>query len=78
LQGFWWIAALSVAVLAVIGIGIWAIVAANQTDDIDVATDLVDDWTTAWNDDDPEAVAAVFTEDGIFIGIEGETVTGHR
>jgi hypothetical protein len=72
----WLIAALTVLVLAMIGVGIWALIAANQTDDIDVATDLVDDWLAAWIVNDPEAVAAVFTEDGILIGSDGETATG--
>jgi hypothetical protein len=59
----WWIIGLTVLVVAVIGVGIWAVVAANQTSDIDVATDLVDDWIAGWNASDPEAIAAVFTED---------------
>jgi hypothetical protein len=72
----WWIVGLSVLALALIGIGIWAIIAANQTDDIDVATDLADEWNAAWNANDPEAVAAVFTEDGTFSGVSGETAIG--
>jgi ketosteroid isomerase-like protein len=71
----WWIVGLAVLVVAVIGVGIWAIVAANQTDDIDVATGLVDDWIAGWNANDPEAVAAVFTEDGTFGG-DDDAVTG--
>ena len=30
----WWIIGLTVLALAVIGVGVWAIIAANQTDDI--------------------------------------------
>jgi hypothetical protein len=56
----------TVLVLALIGVGIWAIVAANQTDDIDVATDLADEWIAGWNASDPEAIVAVFTEDGTY------------
>ncbi len=72
----WWIVGLTVLFLAVIGVGIWAIIAANQNDDIDVATDLADAWNTAWNANDPEAVAAVFTEDGTFYGVLEETAIG--
>ncbi len=35
--------------VVVIGAGVWAIVAANQTDDIDITTGLVDDWLAAVN-----------------------------
>jgi hypothetical protein len=60
----------------VIGVGIWAIIAANQTSDIDVATELADEWNAGWNASDPEAVVAVFTEDGTFSGVLGETAFG--
>ena len=72
----WWIVGLTVLALAVVGVGIWAIVAANQTDDIDVATDLVDDWIAGWNADDPEAIVAVFTEDGALIDSTGVSASG--
>jgi hypothetical protein len=70
------IAGSTVLALAMIGVGIWALIAANQTDDIDVATDLVDDWIAAWIVNDPEAVAAVFTEDGTYIGTDGDPAAG--
>ena len=72
----WLIAGSTVLALAMIGVGIWALIAANQTDDIDVATDLVDDWVAAWIVNDPEAVATLFTGDGTYIGSDGDTATG--
>jgi len=32
-----------------------------------VATELVDAWIRGWNDDDPEAISAVFADDGIYV-----------
>jgi hypothetical protein len=62
--------------VAVVGVGIWAIVAANQTNDIDIATQLMDDFNDGWNTNDPEAIAAVFTEDGTFIDAGGRSPSG--
>jgi hypothetical protein len=42
-----------------------------------VATQLLDDWNDGWNTNDPEAVAAVFTEDGTFIAPDGVSASGH-
>jgi hypothetical protein len=58
-----WIILAAVLAIVVAGAGFWAIVAANQTDDIDIATDLVDDWIAAINASDLEAYLAVFSED---------------
>lgn len=40
-------------------------------DDVAVASDLIDQWVAGWNDNDADAIAAVFTEDGTFIN-EGD------
>lgn len=58
-----WMVGVIVLAVALIGGGIWAIVEANQPDDIEVATDLIDDWIAGWNASDIEAIVAVFTED---------------
>ena len=63
----WLIVLVGVLVLATIGIGAWAIIEATGSDEITVATQLYDDWTTAWNGTDPEAVASLFTDDGVHI-----------
>ncbi|MEA2024091.1 MAG: SgcJ/EcaC family oxidoreductase [Actinomycetota bacterium] len=55
-----------VLVLALVVLGIWAIVQAVQPTEMEVATDLVDEWTVAWNANDPDAVAALFTEDVVY------------
>lgn len=58
--------AIAVGVVVVLVVAaIWAIVAATGTDEIDVATELADEWTAAWSGDDPESVAALYTEDGV-------------
>ena len=36
-------------------------------DDVAGASDLIDQWIAGWNDNDADAIAAVFTEDGTFI-----------
>ncbi len=48
----------------------------RQTVDIDVATDLLDDWIAAWSTNDAEVIVAVFTEDGTDIEPGGDTPTG--
>lgn len=58
--------AIAVGVVVVLVVAaIWAVVAATGTDEIDVATELADDLMAAWSGDDPEAVAALYTEDGV-------------
>jgi len=60
--------AIAVGVVVVLVVaGIWAVVAATGTDEIDVATELADDLGAAWSGDDPEAVAALYTEDGVHV-----------
>lgn len=56
-----------VLAVGVIGFGIWAIVQATGSDDIDVATEMADEWLAAWAGDDADAVAAMYTEDGTHV-----------
>ena len=43
-----------------------------------LATQLVDDWLAGWAAEDPDMVAAVFTDDGEYTNPTGtETFTGH-
>ena len=59
-------------VLAALSIG-----ACGSTDGLSIATQVADDWIAGWNADDPEAVAALFTEDGEYTNPTGtETFTG--
>jgi len=60
----WPIVVVTVA-LAAVAIGIWAIVAATQPDELEVATEVVDDWVAASEADDAEAVGALFTENAV-------------
>jgi len=61
------VGAIVVAAIAVIGLGIWATVAATQTDDRAAATEKADEFMTAWAGDDPAAVSALFVEDGVYV-----------
>jgi hypothetical protein len=40
-----------------------------------VATELADTWNQGWEDYDPEMVASVFTDDGVYIEADGTTWT---
>ena len=55
-----------VLVLILAGVGIWAVVAFMPSDDLDVATERVDEWLDGWNASDPDAIVAVFTEDAVY------------
>jgi len=66
-----WIAIAVVAVLAIAGIA-W-IVVSDGTSDIDTATELANTWAQGWEENDPEAVGSVLTDDGIYINF-GEVV----
>ena len=37
----------------------------SASDDLETATDLVKQWTAAWNNRDRDALAAIFTEDAV-------------
>lgn len=39
----------------------------SPDDSLRIATELVDAWTQGWNDDDAEAIASVFDDDGIYV-----------
>jgi hypothetical protein len=51
----------------------------TAADRLDVATELVDTWNQGWEDEDPELVVSVFTDDGVYIvrevGLAVDTVT---
>ena len=62
-----WLTILVAAVVLVgMGLGAWAIVQAAQAPEteLETATGLVDDWLEGYNNNDPDAIAAVFTETG--------------
>jgi len=61
-----WLIAIIVVVVAGIAIGAWAIIEANQSDDLAAATDFADTWVEAWLTSDGDAAAALFTEDAVF------------
>ena len=67
-----------VLAVGLIGLGVWAIVAADQRHDLATARQLTDEFFAGWNDNDPEAVAAVFTEDGVFVDLESGGVYAGR
>ncbi len=65
--------------MVLIGFGVWAIVAADHRHDLATARQITDDWFAGWNDNDPDAVAAVFTEDGAFVDLDnGDVYTGRQ
>lgn len=61
------VGAIVAAVIAVIGLGIWAIVAATQTDDLAAATELTDESLAAWVGGDPAALGSLFSDDGVYV-----------
>lgn len=61
-----WMGALWVVIVLAVGLGIWAVVALTGQDDLEVATERMDEWVASWNDEDPDANAAIFTEDGVY------------
>jgi hypothetical protein len=64
----WLVVLVAVLVIAAIAAGIWAIIEANQGDDLATATEIADEWNAAWVANDAEAIGALFTEDGIWTG----------
>jgi len=52
----------------------------SDDDDLAVANDLIERWMVGWNTDDPDAIAAVFTEDGVLIseGVHEASWTGRE
>jgi len=63
----WLIIMVVILVLAGIAVGTWAIIEANQTDDLAVTTELADTWCRGWDENDAEAVRSVFTDDAVYI-----------
>ena len=65
-----------VAVFAIAGIA-WFAFGDDGTSDIDVATELADTWGRGWEENDPEAVGSVFTDDAIYSdNVEGFAFPG--
>lgn len=62
-----------ILVLTGTAVGIWAIIEANQTDNMSIATELVDTWLRGWDENDAEAVRSVFTDDAVYsdVGFTG-------
>lgn len=50
----------------------------SAADDLETATALMDQWAAGWNNNDQDAVASVFTEDGsaLYTGVIYSTETG--
>ena len=48
----------------------------QDSDPLAVATDLVDDWLTAWNTEDMDLLLSVFADDAVYIDPNG-IYTGH-
>ncbi|MFW2336382.1 hypothetical protein [Ilumatobacter sp.] len=69
-----WIAIAVVAVLAIAGIA-WIAVGDDGTSDIDIATELANTWGQGWEENDPDMVGSVFTDDGIHIDLDGKVWT---
>ena len=72
----WLIVLVALLVVVGIGVGTWAIIQANQSDDLAVATEFADAGDIAWTTGDGEAWAALFTEDGIWKEDSGVTYEG--
>ena len=64
----WLIILVAVALAAIAAVGVWAVYDANQSDDAELAraTEIMDEWNAAWNNNDPDAAAALFTQDGTY------------
>ena len=62
----WLVVLIGVLIVVMIGLAAWAIIEWTQTDDLTTATERFDEWITGWNESDPDAITAVFTEDAVF------------
>lgn len=72
----WLIILIAVLAIAGLAVGTWLIIDANQTDDLAVATEFADTGDLAWTTGDGDALAALFTEDGIWKGPSGTPIEG--
>ncbi len=72
----WLTALVTVAVLVALGLGAWFLIDATQETDLETATRLADEWVAGWNNNDPDAIAALFTEDGEYGFAPGPGDTG--
>ena len=62
----WLIVLIVILIVVALGLAAWAIIEWTQTDDLTTATERFDEWITGWNESDPDAITAVFTEDGVY------------
>lgn len=62
-----WFIGLAILVVAAGAIAAWAITQANQTDDMEIATEFADTWVDAWQTRGGDELAAWFTEDGVWV-----------
>lgn len=74
----WLIILISALVVAGTAIGAWAIIQANQGDDLAPATEFADNWVEAWLTSDADAAAALFTEDAVFVMTHSEATMEGR
>jgi hypothetical protein len=58
----WWLLALAALLAAVVATSCGD----DETDQVATATELADTWVQAWNENDPEMVGSVFSEDGVY------------
>ena len=61
---------------ALIASALLVVACTAETDDSEVAADLVEAWVAGWNADDPGEVAAVFTEDGVLLDPLNQVIEG--
>ena len=61
---------------ALIAAALLVVACTAETDDSEVAADLVEAWVAGWNADDPVGVAAVFTEDGVLLDPLNQVIEG--
>lgn len=71
-----WIVGLAIVVVVAAAIGAWAVIDANQTDGPEIATNFADVEDIAWMTADGDALAALFTEDGVYVTDTGVEYKG--
>lgn len=70
----WRVAIVLVAVGLALGLG--ACGGDGDSSRAGVATELADTWGEGWDSNDPEAVASVFTADGVYSSFNGQDYVG--
>ena len=62
----WLTVLVTAVVLVALGLGAWFLIDATQETDLKIATRLADEWVARWNNNDPDAIAALFTKDAVY------------